>query len=247
MRGSGFIAGDYSLADGKIPEDWWEMAIAGRYPNDGIKRVGYPTEKPFKLLERIITATTDPGDIVADFFMGSGVTQMCSMQMGRRFIGADINLGSIQSTTKRLLNAAKELSSQMQEETKYTGFEVYNVNNYDFFRNPVEARDLLIQALEIQPFPQSNVWDGELDGRMVKIMPVNRIATKADLKELLANLPYATYEKRKEENPNQPVEHMTIVCMGHEPDLKGSLEQELSNYKVDVQILDVCVIKPTCS
>ena len=161
------------------------------------------------------------------------------MQMGRRFIGADINLGSIQSTTKRLLNAAKELSSQMQEETKYTGFEVYNVNNYDFFRNPVEARDLLIQALEIQPFPQSNVWDGELDGRMVKIMPVNRIATKADLKELLANLPYATYEKRKEENPNQPVEHMTIVCMGHEPDLKGSLEQELSNYKVDVQILDV--------
>ena len=127
----------------------------------------------------------------------------------------------------------------MQEETKYTGFEVYNVNNYDFFRNPVEARDLLIQALEIQPFPQSNVWDGELDGRMVKIMPVNRIATKADLKELLANLPYATYEKRKEENPNQPVEHMTIVCMGHEPDLKGSLEQELSNYKVDVQILDV--------
>lgn len=164
---------------------------------------------------------------------------MCSMQMGRRFIGADINLGSIQSTTKRLLNAAKELSSQMQEETKYTGFEVYNVNNYDFFRNPVEARDLLIQALEIQPFPQSNVWDGELDGRMVKIMPVNRIATKADLKELLANLPYATYEKRKEENPNQPVEHMTIVCMGHEPDLKGSLEQELSNYKVDVQILDV--------
>ena len=239
LRGSGFIAGDYSLADGKIPEDWWEMAIAGRYPNDGIKRVGYPTEKPFKLLERIITATTDPGDIVADFFMGSGVAQMCSMQMGRRFIGADINLGSIQSTTKRLLDAAKEPSSQMQEETKYTGFEVYNVNNYDFFRNPVEARDLLIQALEIQPFPQSNVWDGELDGRMVKIMPVNRIATKADLKELLANLPYATYEKRKEENPNQPVEHMTIVCMGHEPDLKGSLEQELSNYKVDVQILDV--------
>lgn len=173
---------------------------------------------------------------------------------GVRFIAINNNVDSANPTdndftpflnimnewyAKRLLNAAKELSSQMQEETKYTGFEVYNVNNYDFFRNPVEARDLLIQALEIQPFPQSNVWDGELDGRMVKIMPVNRIATKADLKELLANLPYATYEKRKEENPNQPVEHMTIVCMGHEPDLKGSLEQELSNYKVDVQILDV--------
>lgn len=295
LRGSGFIAGDYNLADGKIPEDWWEMAIASRYPNDGVKRVGYPTEKPFKLLERIISAATDEGDIVADFFMGSGVTQMCAMRMGRRFIGADINLGSIQATTKRLLAVAEELkpshkpvtyeqiqpqlsmvaedpapylaaasaggntelsaeerskvidffkskgldTSALEEDIKYTGFEVYNVNNYDFFRNPVEARDLLIAALEIQPFPQSDVWDGELDGRMVKIMPVNRIATKADLKELLANLPYKTYEKRKEENPNQPVERITIVCMGHEPDLKGALEQELTDYKVDIQIMDI--------
>lgn len=295
LRGSGFIAGDYNLADGKIPEDWWEMAIAGRYPNDGVKRVGYPTEKPFKLLERIISATTDEGDLVADFFMGSGVTQMCAMRMGRRFIGADINLGSIQATTKRLLAVAEELkpihkpvtyemiqpqlsmvaeepapylaaasaggdtelsaeerskvidffkakgmdTSALEEDVKYTGFEVYNVNNYDFFRNPVEARDLLIAALEIQPFPQSDVWDGELDGRMIKIMPVNRIATKADLKELLANLPYKTYEKRKEENPNQPVERITIVCMGHEPDLKGALEQELTEYKVDIQIMDI--------
>ena len=59
-------------------------------------------------------------------------------------------------------------TSALEEDVKYTGFEVYNVNNYDFFRNPVEARDLLIAALEIQPFPQSDVWDGELDGRMVK-------------------------------------------------------------------------------
>ena len=239
LRGSGFIAGEYNLADGKIPEDWWEMAIAGRYPNDGVKRVGYPTEKPFKLIERIIKATTDEDDIVADFFMGSGVTQMCAMQMGRKFIGTDINLGSIQITTKRLLAATSKFDVKAKERTQYTGFEVYNVNNYDFFRNPVEARDLLIEALEIQPFPSGDLWDGELDGRMVKIMPVNRIATKADLKELIANLPYRTYEKRKEEHPNQPVERITIVCMGHEPDLKGALEQELSDYKLDVQIVDV--------
>ncbi|MCR4716383.1 MAG: site-specific DNA-methyltransferase [Lachnospiraceae bacterium] len=232
LRGSGFIAGDYNLADGKIPEDWWEMAIAGRYPNDGIKRVGYPTEKPFKLVERIINAASEEGDIVADFFMGSGVTQMCALKMNRRFIGADINLGSIQLTTKRLL-------AVMEEEQNAVGFEVYNVNNYDFFRNPIEARDLLIAALEIQPFPQSDVWDGELDGRMVKIMPVNHIATKADLEELKANLPYKTYERRREENPNKPVESITIVCMGHEPDLKASLEQELSEYKLDIEILDV--------
>ena len=208
------------------------------------ERQNYPTQKPEALIERIIKASTNPSDLVFDCFMGSGTTQAVAMKLGRRFIGADINLGAIQTTTKRLLSVAKELESSQNgiksaDDTKYTGFEVYNVNNYDFFRNPVEARDLLIAALEIQPFPQSDVWDGELDGRMVKIMPVNRIATKADLKELLANLPYKTYEKRKEENPNQPVERITIVCMGHEPDLKGAMEQELTDYKVDIQIMDI--------
>lgn len=168
--------------------------------------------------------------------MGSGTTQAVSMKLGRRFIGADINLGAIQTTTKRLISVSDELKKSTD---KFTSFEIYNVNNYDFFRNPIEARDLLIEALEIQPFPQSDVWDGELDGRMVKIMPVNRIATKADLEELKANLPYKTYEKRKEENPNQPVEKITIVCMGHEADLKASLEAELAEYKLDIQIVDI--------
>ena len=223
--------------------DWWTDIKVPTGPMNQEKN-GYPTQKPEKLLERIIKTCSNPGDLVFDCFMGSGTTQAVAMKLGRRFIGADINLGAIQTTTKRLLSVAKELKDSQTsigsaDDTKYTGFEVYNVNNYDFFRNPVEARDLLIAALEIQPFPQSDVWDGELDGRMVKIMPVNRIATKADLKELLANLPYKTYEKRKEENPNQPVERITIVCMGHEPDLKGAMEQELTDYKVDIQIMDI--------
>lgn len=224
----------YKMSYEKRIDDVWRISML--QPADKVEPVGYPTQKPEKLIERMILASSNPGDLVFDCFMGSGTTQAVAMKLGRRFIGADINLGAIQTTTKRLLSAAQELAEQ---EDKYTGFEVYNVNNYDFFRNPIEARELLISALEIQPFPQSDVWDGELDGRMVKIMPVNRIATKADLKELLANLPYKTYEKRKEENPGQPVERITIVCMGHEPDLKGALEQELVDYKVDVQIVDI--------
>lgn len=200
------------------------------------ENLGYPTQKPRRILELIIEASSKPGDIVFDCFMGSGTTQATAMRLGRKYIGADINLGAIQTTTKRLLNVANNLP---ENTNVYSGFEVYNVNNYDFFRNPVEARDLLIEALEIQPFPQSVIWDGELDGRMVKIMPVNRIATKADLEELKANLPYKTYEKRKEENPNQPVEKITIVCMGHEPDLKAALEAELSGYKLDIEIVDI--------
>lgn len=204
-----------------------------------LERLDYPTQKPEALLERIIKMASNEDSLVFDCFMGSGTTQAVAMKLGRRFIGADINLGAIQTTTKRLINVADELNGQLQHEERYTGFEVYNVNNYDFFRNPIEAKNLVIEALEIQPFVQGNVWDGELDGRMVKIMPVNRIATKADLEELKANLPYKIYEKRKEENPRQPVELITIVCMGHEPDLKASLEQSLSEYKVDVQIVDI--------
>lgn len=222
--------------EGKFPEDVWTISIINPFAKE---RVDYPTQKPERLLEDVIKASTNKGDLVFDCFMRSGTTQAVAMKLGRRFIGADINLGSIQTTTKRLINVANELNEQLQENKKYTGFEVYNVNNYDFFRNPIEARDLIIQALEIQPFPQSDVWDGELDGRMVKIMPVNRIATKADLEELKANLPYKTYEKRKTENPTQPVERITIVCMGHEPDLKASLEQELSEYKLDIEIVDI--------
>lgn len=227
----------YYLDEGKIPEDYW--TDINSLQSGVTERTNYPTQKPESLLERIIKASSNPGGIVFDCFMGSGTTQAVAMKLGRRFIGADINLGSIQTTTKRLINVANELNEQLQDDEKYTGFEVYNVNNYDFFRNPVEARDLIIQALEVQPFPQSDVWDGELDGRMVKIMPVNRIATKADLEELKANLPYKTYEKRKADNPTQPVEKITIVCMGHEPDLKASLEQELSEYKLDIEIVDI--------
>ena len=196
----------------------------------------YPTQKPEGLLKRIINASTNPGDIVFDCFMGSGTTQAVAMKLGRRFIGADINLGSIQTTTKRLISVSEDLKD---DKTKYTGFEVYNVNNYDFFRNPVEAKELLIKALEIEPYSSKDIWDGELDGRKVKIMPTNRIATKVDAQSITANLPYKTYEEIKSKDPKAVVERMTIVCMGHEPDFKAAIEKELSSYKVDIEVVDI--------
>ena len=213
------------------PRDVWDVQHINMH--DQTERVGYPTQKPEKLLEKIILSSCPEDGIVFDCFMGSGTTQAVAMKLGRKFIGADINIGSIQTTTKRLINIIKN------EEVSNSGFEVYNVNNYDFFRNPVEAKELIIDALGIQKFDSSTIYDGELDGWMVKIMPTNRIATKADLEELKANLPYRTFEKRKEENPNGVVEKIRIICMGHEADLKASLEQELSAYKLKIEILDI--------
>jgi hypothetical protein len=149
------------------------------------------------LLERIIKASSNPGDIVFDCFMGSGTTQAVAMKLGRKFIGADINLGAIQTTTKRLLGVAAEIGKQLPNkgEPKYTGFTVYNVNNYDVFRNPVEAKDLLVQALELQPLPGGSMYDGEKDEWFYKIMPVNRLATKADLNEIVTGFDYKAAEK----------------------------------------------------
>lgn len=238
-RGLTQVKGDgYELSDeGAMLNDWWaEKEVQKILSPTAYENLKYPTQKPEGLLKRIILGHSNENDLIFDCFMGSGTTQAVAMKLGRRFIGADINLGAIQTTTKRLLNIAEE---NKLFDDKYKGLEVYNVNNYDFFRNPLEAKDLLIQALEIQKFDGNNIYDGELDGRMVKIMPVNRIATKADLEELKANLPYKTFESRKAENPNAPVEKITLVCMGHEADLKASLEQSLSEYNIDVQIVDI--------
>ncbi|MGQ7835952.1 site-specific DNA-methyltransferase [Bacillus sp. WC2503] len=222
------------------------------------ERVGYPTQKPVKLLERIILASSKPGDIVFDCFMGSGTTQNAAMNLGRKFIGADINLGSIQTTTKRLINEVRKIdallkadSGQMTFKTEfedevtsdsiseyYTGFNVYNVNNYDVFKNPVEAKNILLEVLEVQPLISNSVFDGEKDGAMVKIMPVNRITTKADLNDLITNIDYKMYEKRQQENPMQIVENIILVCMGHDSEIGPYLQKEIP-FKVKVEVIDI--------
>ncbi|WP_051294572.1 site-specific DNA-methyltransferase [Gemmobacter nectariphilus] len=229
---------DEILARGKAIDDVWEIPVISSSAHE---RTGYPTQKPEALIERIVSASAPEGGLVFDFFMGSGTTQAVAMKLGRRFIGADINLGAVQTTTKRLSNVADELNGQLPDSDIkiYSGFEVYNVNQYDIFRNPIQAKELLLGALEVQPLELSTVFDGEKDGRMVKIMPVNRIATRADLNELIAGFDYKAWERRQSEHPNRPVEKLMLVCMGHEPDLAARLKMAATPYKIDVEVVDI--------
>ncbi|HLO30624.1 MAG TPA: site-specific DNA-methyltransferase [Anaerolineales bacterium] len=105
----------------------------------------YPTEKSEEMLERVIEWVSNPGDIVLDCFLGSGTTAAVAQKLGRRWIGADINKGAIQTTIKRLQGVVQEqvekLKSKKQalpgmevEETPepaQLGFAVYRVNDYD--------------------------------------------------------------------------------------------------------------------
>ncbi len=217
--------------------------------NTSSERLDYPTQKPEALLERIIGSSSNPGDVIFDSFMGSGTTQAVAMKMGRRFIGADINLGAIETTIKRLNVVRLDLEARSSDlfadgekappSKFYTGFEVYNVNNYDLFRNPVEAKELIKEAMELQPLSTGSVFDGQREECLVKIMPVNRIATRADLNEVINGLDFKAFEARAAKAPNKPVERIHLVCMGHEPDLGPELEKAAKPFDIEVIVTDL--------
>lgn len=132
---------DYSEEDviknrekGKIPEDWWYIPVIARQKIDGIERTGYPTEKPFKLLEKIIKTASSKGDIVMDFFGGSGMTVFAAEKLGRRWIACDIGKLSIYTIQKRLLNI-KNSKSIIDSDKKYgknfEPFSTYQLGLYD--------------------------------------------------------------------------------------------------------------------
>lgn len=83
----------------KAMKDVWNISIINSQAKE---RVGYDTQKPKELLERIVKASSNEGDIVADFFMGSGTTMEVAKELGRNYIGCDINPRAIEITQKRL-------------------------------------------------------------------------------------------------------------------------------------------------
>ena len=88
-------------ARGKLPTDTWWHTIVG---TNSKEKTGYPTQKPLAIIERILSASSNPGDLVLDFFAGSGTTGAACLKLDRRFILVDNNLQSIEVMKKRFLN-----------------------------------------------------------------------------------------------------------------------------------------------
>ena len=95
------------LERGKVPEDWWYFPVVARLHNE---RTGYPTQKPITLLERMILASSNPNDIVADFFCGSGTTPFVAAKHGRRFIACDETFHALHTTRARLIDSQSPFS-----------------------------------------------------------------------------------------------------------------------------------------
>ena len=116
---------------GKPFGDVWNDVMSFQQQPTSDEKVDYATQKPETLLERIINASSNKGMVVADFFGGSGVTAAVANRLGRKFIHADININSIQTTRDRLLAAKAE-------------FDVMEIKDgVSLYRNPVQTMERL--------------------------------------------------------------------------------------------------------
>ena len=201
LEGSGFKADTYELPEGKIPESWWEMAIAQRFPVDGIKRAGYPTEKPWALIERIILGGSNEGDLVADFFCGSGVVATVAEKLGRKWITSDLGKFAIHTTRKRLIGVQRQLKSEGYD---FRAFEILNLGKYErqhyigFNTNLREAEqqkqieakeaaflDLILKAYKAEKTEGYNTFHGKKAGRLVSVGPINMAVTRMFVEEII--------------------------------------------------------------
>jgi site-specific DNA-methyltransferase (adenine-specific) len=93
------LVGPEKAARGKVPTDvWWQTIV----PTHGREKTGYPTQKPLAILERIVRVHSNPGDLVLDFFAGSGTTGEAAARLGRRFLLIDSNPAAVEVMRKRL-------------------------------------------------------------------------------------------------------------------------------------------------
>ena len=153
------------------------------------ERLGYPTQKPEELLERIISASSNPDDLVADFFGGSGTTAAVAEKLGRKWIATDLGKFGIHTTRKRLIQVQRDLKAAGKP---FRAFEVLNLGRYErqaylnisgrlsakkkaeaLARKEQEFRDLILKAYRAEPLPEAGFFHGKTGARLVVVGPIN--------------------------------------------------------------------------
>lgn len=116
----------YREATDRTVDDVWRIPML--QPADKTEYLGYTTQKPERLVQRIVEASTDPGDLVADFFCGSGTTGAVAEKLGRRWIMADLGRFSIHTSRKRQIEVQRKLHALGRP---YRAFDVFNLGRYE--------------------------------------------------------------------------------------------------------------------
>ena len=182
-----------------IARDIWDD-ISSIFRNDA-QATGYNTQKPEDLLKRIIAASSNEGDIVADFFVGSGTTSAVAEKLGRKWIAADLSKFAIHTTRKRMIGVQRELKADGKD---YRAFEILNLGKYERQHyvgvNPslreeqrqqqLQAReraflDLILGAYRAEKTDSFASFHGKKAGRLVVIGPVNMPVSRRFIEEII--------------------------------------------------------------
>jgi len=162
---------------------------------------GYATQKPERLLERIIKASSNDGDLVADFFCGSGTTAAVAEKLGRKWIVSDLGKFAIHTTRKRLIGVQRQLKAEGKD---YRAFEILNLGKYERQHyigvNPnlreaeqqkqLEEKeaafvDLILRAYRAEKTEGFAAFHGKKAGRLVAVGPVNLPVTRLFVEEII--------------------------------------------------------------
>jgi len=165
------------------------------------ERVDYPTQKPEKLLERIILASSNENDLVADFFCGSGTTLAVAEKLGRKWIGADLGRFAVHTSRKRLIQVQREMKKEGKD---FRAFEILNLGKYErehyvnvsegvreqekqFILNNKERQfvQLILSAYKSQPVDSYNYFVGKKRDRLVAVGPINTPVSAAFIDETI--------------------------------------------------------------
>ena len=183
----------------KLPTDNWSD-INALNPME-IERVDYPTQKPEALLERIIKASSNEGDLVADFFSGSGTTVSVAEKLGRKWIATDLGKFAIHTTRKRMIGVQRQLKAEGRD---YRAFEILNLGKYerqhyigvnaDLREEQKEQQlaakeaaflDLILRAYRAEKVEGFATFNGKRAGRLVAVGPVNMPVTRLFVEEII--------------------------------------------------------------
>lgn len=143
--------------------------------------LGYPTQKPEILLERVIKASSNEDSIVLDCFCGSGTAAAVAEKLGRRWIAADLNKGAIQTTSKRLQDVINGKNGDLMDNGR--GFAHYRVNNYDFAQQN-GLKKIVISKYGFRKDNGDLFFDGRLGDNLVKIVGLDRPLNRLDLQQI---------------------------------------------------------------
>ncbi len=159
-----------------------------RMTRSGYERLNYDTQKPEALLERIISASSNEGDLVADLFCGSGTTGAVAERLGRRWIMCDLGRFAIHTSRKRLI----ELQRRLQSEGKpYRAFDVYNLGRYErqwwqrerLLGYDNDHRRAVLGFYRAEPLPRPTTWlHGRKGGAFVYVDSIDSLLTRDEVR-----------------------------------------------------------------